>query len=177
MLFYKKEKKRGPTMSEKLLSDIKLQYERTFDTIRKIVEIFPENRWLRPHGDEYYIPSRIAYHIAEFIDGQIGGGFKDPEFFEKLPFGPWFKATVEELPDKNALTTYLDESIARAQKALADADSDVLMLPVEQERAWMAERMGATRLGAHVYIIRELSAHTGEMNKMLVENGLEDVWC
>ena len=37
-------------------------------------------------------------------------------------------------------------------------------------------RFGKTKIGAHMMTMRELSAHTGELNKMLIENGLDDIW-
>ena len=160
-------------MSDILANDVRTQYTRAFATIRGILEAFPDNKWLTPHGDDYYIPCRIAYHLAVFIDGAVGGaGRKDPEFFSKLPFGSWYEGTAETLPKKAELMKYYDEAVSRAQdelRPLTDADVTAELSP---EMA----RMGATQIGAHLGIMRELSAHTGELNKMLIENGLEDVW-
>ena len=159
-------------MSDILANDVRNKYDRTFDTIKGILEAFPEDKWLVPHGDEYYIPSRIAYHLAEFIDGAVAGGFRDPEFKNKLPFGDWHNSTLETLPGKAALVSYFDEVVIRAKKELAGIDDELVTALLPPERA----RMGTTQLGAHMAIMRELAAHTGEMNKMLVENGLDDVW-
>jgi len=159
-------------MSDVLANDVRVKYQKAFDTIRGILEAFPEDKWLVAHGDEYYIPSRIAYHLAEFIDGAVAGGFKDPDFKNKLPFGDWHHSTAETLPGKAALAAYFEEAVARATKALdaIDDESVTALLPPEMAR------MGATQLGAHLGVMRELSAHTGEMNKMLIENGIDDVW-
>ena len=159
-------------MSNILADDVRSQYDKAFATIRGIVEAFPDDKWLVPHGDEYYIPCRIVYHLAVFIDSQIGGGYKDPDFNAKVPFGAWHKATAETLPDKKAFAAYYDEVIGRAQKELAALDDDAVVAPIEPERA----RFGATQIGAHLLMMRELSAHTGELNKMLIENGKDDVW-
>ena len=158
-------------MSDILANDLRVKYGFAFATVRGIAEAFPADKWLEPHGDEYYIPSRIAYHLASFIDMFMCGGYKDPEFNSKLPFGPWRTGTAETLPGKAAFIAYYDEVIARANAALATLDDAAVTAEIEPERA----RFGATQLGLHITIMRELSAHTGEMNKMLIENGLDDI--
>lgn len=159
-------------MSNILANDVKAQYDRAFATLLGIVENFPEDKWLVPHGDDYYIPCRIAYHLAVFIDSQIAGGYKDPDFASKLPFGAWMKATAETLPDKSTYSAYLKEVLDRAGKALAALDDEKVTAPIEPERA----RFGSSQIGAHMLIMREMSAHSGELNKMLIEDGKDDVW-
>ena len=159
-------------MSDLLANDVRTQYDKAFATIKGIAEAFPEDKWLVPHGDEYYIPSRIAYHVATFIDGLIAGGYADPDFRSKLPFGAWHDGTAKTLPDKKAFIGYYDQVVARAQKALSAIDDAGVTAQMDPERA----RFGATQVGAHLYNMRELSAHTGELNKMLIENGIDDVW-
>lgn len=159
-------------MSNILTNDIRAQYDRAFATVRGIVEAFPDDRWLEPHGAVYYIPSRIAYHLAVFIDGMVAGAFKDPDFRSKAPYGLWLQATAETLPDKTAFLSYYDEVTGRAKKVLAELNDAHLTDPIEPERA----RMGSTQIAAHLYAMRELSAHSGELNKMLIENGKDDVW-
>ena len=166
------DNERGNDMSEIMAGDLRTQYEKTFKTIRGIVEAFPEERWLKPHGHEYYIPCRLAYHLAVVIDNHIAGGYKDKDFANKLPYGKWSEAKAENLPDKTAFLEYFDGAVARAEKALAAITDDDLKSPLEPERAWM----GASRMGMHLYMMRELSDHTGELNKMLIENGVPDVW-
>ena len=46
-------------MSNLLADDVRKVHERSFATIREIAEAFPEDKWLKPHADDYYIPSRI----------------------------------------------------------------------------------------------------------------------
>ena len=159
-------------MSDLLANDVRNMFDRSFATVRAIIEAFPEDKWLKPHGDEYYIPSSIAYHIASFMDGAVAGGRKDPDFVAKLPFGEWHGITADRLPSKSALLAYYDEAEARSKKALADiTDADVSKaLPPEMAR------FGATQLGAYIAWVREIAAHTGEMNKMLIENGIDDIW-
>ena len=159
-------------MSDTLANDVRRQFERSFNTIKKIVETFPEDKWLIPHGDEYYIPSRIAYHIAEYIDGMVAGRFMEPGFRENLPFGSWFEGTAETLPGKDALLQYLKESVTRADAVLAALDDEAVTAPLPQEMS----RMGASKISAHMSALREIAAHTGEINKMLVENGIDDIW-
>lgn len=159
-------------MSEIMANDLRLQYAKAFRTIRGIVEAFREDRWKEPHGDVYYRPSRIAYHLAVVIDNHIAGGFKDKDFVSKLPYGRWSEATAEILPGRKDFLAYFDAVQERAQKALATLTDEALSSPVEPERAWT----GASLMGLHLYIMRELSDHTGELNKMLIEDGGEDVW-
>ena len=159
-------------MSAILASDLRTQYKRAFDTIRKIAESFPENRWRAPHGDDYYLPCRIAYHVAVVIDKYIAGGFKDKDFQAKLPYGNWLEATAEQLPDQKAFLSYFDGARSRAETVLAALDDNSLTSPIEPERAFV----GASQMGLHLYMMRELSDHTGELNKMLIENGKPDVW-
>lgn len=159
-------------MSEILANDLRAQYTKVFSTIRGIVDAFPENRWREPHGHAYYIPCRIAYHLAVVIDSQISGGFRDKDFSSRLPYGKWIEATAEDLPEKNEFLTYFSGILDRAEKALAVLNDDSLMSSIESERAWM----GASQMGMHLYMMRELSDHTGELNKMLIENGRQDVW-
>lgn len=173
MLFtVRNAEERDGSMSELLANDLRTQYDRAFRTIREIVATFPEDRWLEPHGDIYYIPCRIAYHLAVVVDSYVNGGFKDKDFASKLPFGNWMEATAESLPDKNGYLAYLDSVLGRAEKSLAALDDDVLISPIDPERS----RLGATKMGLHLFLMRELSAHTGELNKMLIENGKEDIW-
>lgn len=159
-------------MSELLSNDVRRQYDMVFRTLRKIVETFPEDRWLEPHGDAYYIPCRIAYHLAVVIDNHVAGGFKDKDFASKLPYGKWIEAKAEGLPPKAAFLVYLDGVLDRAEKALAALDDNILAQPIEPERA----RVGGAQIGLHLYMMREISDHTGELNKMLIEDGQEDVW-
>ena len=159
-------------MSIKLSDDVKSHYNFALATIRGVAEGFAADKWLEPHGDVYYIPSRIAYHLAVYIDRMIAGGFKDADFNAKLPFGAWMESTAETLPDQSAFLAYYDAVVERAQKALNALDDEALAAPVEPERAWM----GTSQVGVHFYNMRELSAHTGELNKMLVEDGAQDVW-
>ncbi|HWP79603.1 MAG TPA: hypothetical protein VN446_03085 [Candidatus Acidoferrum sp.] len=159
-------------MSEILANDLRTQYGKMFNSIHGIVETFPEDRWLEPHGDVYYIPCRMAYHLAAVIDKQVAGGIKDKDFAAKLPYGNWIEAKACDLPDRNEFLAYFDGVLGRAGKALALVTDEGLAAPIEPERAWM----GASQLGAHLYIMRELAAHTGELNKMLIENGKEDIW-
>ncbi|MCL2125124.1 MAG: DinB family protein [Oscillospiraceae bacterium] len=159
-------------MSNSMANDLRTQYDRTFATVKGILETFPDDKWLEEHGDEYYIPSRIAYHIVEFIDGMVAGGHKDPNFRDKLPFGSWHDATAATLPGRAALLSYFEEVLVRAQKELAEIDDEGLQALLPPEMA----RMGATRISAHFMALREIAAHTGEMNKMLIENGKDDVW-
>jgi len=159
-------------MSNILANDVRLQYNKTFTNIRRVIEAFPQEKWFEPHGDEYYIPARIAYHLAEFVDNHVVGGFKDPDFIAKLPFGPWKDATAATLPDQKSLLPYLAEVVDRAQKVLEALTDESLAIPIEPERT----RMGASQMGVHLYMMRELCAHVGEMNKMLIENGKDDIW-
>ena len=156
-----------------LTNDVKKQYDRSFATLRAIIEAFPEDKWLAEHGDEYYIPSRIAYHLAVFIDGFVAEGMKnDPDFRDNRPFGSWKDGTAATLPGKAALLGYYDESVARAEAILDKLDDAAVVAAIEPERA----RMGESNLGAHMYVMREIADHTGELNKMLIENGIDDIW-
>ncbi|MCL2121479.1 MAG: DinB family protein [Clostridiales bacterium] len=159
-------------MSNVAANDVRDKYDKAFATIRGIIEAFPEDKWLQPHGDEYYIPCRIAYHLAVFIDGIIAGNFSNPDFGAKLPFGDWMKGTTETLPDKKKFLAYFEEAVAHGKKALEALTDESLIAPLAPEQA----RFGATAVGMHLQFMRELSDHTGELNKMLVENGLEDIW-
>ncbi|MCL1835487.1 MAG: DinB family protein [Oscillospiraceae bacterium] len=160
-------------MSDLLANDVRKMFDRAFATVRGILEVFPEDKFLEPHGDEYYIPSSIAYHIASFIDGAVAGGFrKDPDFRSKQPFGEWHGITRDRLPNKAALLAYYDEVEKRAKEELAGIDDAAVTAALPPEMA----RMGATQLGAYLGWMREISDHTGELNKMLIENGIDDVW-
>ena len=159
-------------MSTVFADDLRAQYDRAFETVGGIIEAFPEDKWLAEHGDEYYIPCRIAYHIAVFIDGMVADGFSDPDFREKVPFGDWKTATAETLPNKDAFAAYYKEVVGRARNVLAVIDDDAVTAVLPPEMA----RFAKTKIGAHMMTMRELSAHTGELNKMLVENGLDDIW-
>lgn len=159
-------------MSNILANDLRAQYKKVFQTIRGIAESFREDRWREPHGHDYYIPCRIAYHLAVVIDNHIAGGFKNSDFAAKLPYGRWIEATAENLPDRTEYLAYFDGVLGRAEKVLAVLTDDDLISPVEQQRAWM----GASQMGVHLYMMRELSDHMGELNKMLIEDGGQDVW-
>lgn len=159
-------------MSDLVANDLRTQYDKSFKIIRKIVETFPEDRWREPHGDVYYIPCRIAYHIASFIDGFVAGGMKDKDFHSKLPYGRWIDAKAEDLPVREEFLGYLDGVLSRAEKVLADITDEELMSPIESEMA----RIGASKMALHLLSMREIADHTGELNKMLIENGLEDVF-
>ena len=159
-------------MSNVLANELRSQYDKAFATVRGIIETFPDDKFLVAHGDEYYIPSRIAYHLVGFIDGFLAGGMKDPDFRDKAPFGPWHTGTAETLPSRAALTPYFEEVVARANNVLSGLVDADLAAPNPPE----LERMGATQFIVHLLAMREISAHTGELNKMLIENGKDDVW-
>jgi len=82
------------------------------------------------------------------------------------------KGTATTLPDKKKFLPYFEEAVAHGKKALEALTDEALIAPFAPEQA----RFGATAAGMHLQFMRELSAHTGELNKMLVENGLEDIW-
>ena len=160
-------------MSDILSNDIRTQFQKTFATLKGIAETFPEDKWLVVHGDdEFYIPSRVAYHAASYIDVQMMGGFKDPDFNAKLPYGSWRDGTAQTLPDKKAFLAYYEGVLARIEKVLAALNDEGLSAPIEPERV----HMGATQLSVYLYMLRELGAHEGELNKMLVDDGKPDVW-
>ena len=134
-------------MSEQLANDVRNVYDKAFATVRGIIEAFPDDKWLVPHGDDYYIPSRIAYHLAVFIDGAIGGGFrKDPDFRSKAPYGAWHEGTPETLPDRKSLLKYYDEAVGRAKEELAPLDDNAVTAMNPPEMA----RMGASKIGSHM---------------------------
>ena len=157
---------------DKLANDVRRVFDRAFATARATIATFPEDKWLEPHGDEYYIPSSIAYHIASFIDGAVAGGYKEPDFRSKLPWGDWHGITRDRLPGKAELLEYYDGVAARAKKALYSVTTEDISVELPPEMA----RMGSTQLGAYMGWIREITAHTGEMNKMLIEHGKDDIW-
>ncbi|MCL2775431.1 MAG: DinB family protein [Oscillospiraceae bacterium] len=159
------------SMSEILANDVRSQYQKVFKTIRGIVESFPESRWREPHGDEYYIPCRIAYHLAVVIDNMVVGGLGGNNMAE-LPYGKWIEAKAEDLPDKSAFLAYFDTVLERAEKALTTLTDEYLTSAIEDKWAWI----GSSRMGMQLYLMRELSDHTGELNKMLIEDGVPDVW-
>ena len=159
-------------MSNVLSDNLRFHYDKVFATVRGILETFPDDKWLIPHGDDYYIPSRIAYHLVGFIDGVVAGGMKDPGFRDKAPFGPWHTGTAETLPSRTALIEYFNGVVGRAEAELATIDDEKLTAPLPEEMA----RMGPHMMSTHIMSMREIAAHTGELNKMLIENGLEDVW-
>jgi hypothetical protein len=163
---------RDVNMSDLVANDLRTQYGKAFKIVRRIVEIFPENRWREPHGDIYYLPCRIAYHIAAFIDSFVADGLKDNDFHSKLPYGRWMDATAETLPDRTKFLVYLDAVISRAEQSLAALTDEFLMSPMEPEKA----RIGASQMGLHLLSLREIADHTGELNKMLIEYGLDDVF-
>ena len=160
-------------MSDLLVKDIRAQYDKSFATLRGIVEDFPDDKWLAVHGeDDFYIPSRIAYHLASYLDRHMTEGFKDREFDAKCPYGDWRKGDANTLPDKKAFLAYYDEVLVRAHAKLAVLDDESLSAPIEPERA----HWGAYQMGIHLYMMREFAAHSGELNKMRIDDGLQDVW-
>ncbi|MCL1849270.1 MAG: hypothetical protein FWF83_06345 [Clostridiales bacterium] len=159
-------------MSDVLANDVRGQYDKAFATIQKIIEAFPDDKWLQPHGDEYYIPCRIAYHLAVFIDGFVGEGNKVEGWGASLPFGSWYDGTSETLPAKDKFLPYFEAAVAKATSVLAGLSDDDVVAVLDPDQA----RFGASNVGKHLYFMRELSDHTGELNKMLIENGLDDIW-
>jgi hypothetical protein len=110
--------------------------------------------------------------LASFIDGAVAGGFGDKEFHAKLPYGNWYDAKAEALPDRTQFLAYYDSVLGRAEKALAGLNDAFLLSLTAPEKS----RFGASEMGMHLMVMRELAAHTGELNKMLIENGKEDIW-
>ena len=159
-------------MSNLVADDVRDKFDKSFATVRGIVEVFPEDKWRVAHGHDFYIPCRVAYHLAVFIDGFIAGNFSNPDFQSSLPFGSYAEATAETLPDKATFLPYFDGVVARAKEALDKLTDEDMIAALPEENA----RFGATRVGMYLHFIRELTAHTGELNKMLDENGLDDVW-
>jgi hypothetical protein len=157
----------GGTLSD----DMRKQYQKAFQTIREIVVAFPEDRWKARHGDGYYVPCRLAYHLALCTKYHLLGGYKDKEYYTILPYGRWNETKAEDLPGKVELLAFLDGIFSRATQALELLTDAELAKPAEPERAWAGE----TTLGLHLYMMRELSAHTGELNTMLVQDGAEDI--
>ena len=94
------------------------------------------------------------------------------DFAAKLPYGNWIEAKAEDLPDKKEFLSYFNGVLGKAEKVLPTLNDDALTSPIEAERAWL----GTSQMGLHLYMMRELSDHTGELNKMLIEDSKQDVW-
>jgi len=152
-------------MGNVLSDEIRAYYTKVFNTITGVVADFPDDKWLVPHGDDYYIPSRIAYHIAQVIGGGLGG-------LTEAPWGRWIESGADTLPDKAAFLPYLDKCIGKAKEAISSLTDEDLSKPGDKDKPWL----GAIGLGKHLTMMREISAHTGELNKMRIEDGLEDIW-
>ncbi|MCL2046936.1 MAG: DinB family protein [Oscillospiraceae bacterium] len=159
-------------MSNVVAFDVQDKFDKSFLTIRGIIEVFPEDKWLVPHGHDFYVPCRLCYHLAIFIDGMLGGGNRNPDFAANLPFGNYSEAKAEDLPNKADFLAYFDGAVERAKAVLAELTDEELTAALPEEQA----RFGKTRVGMYLHYIRELAAHSGELNKMLDENGLDDVW-
>lgn len=158
-------------MAVKLAGEIGKQYDSAFRTLREIVRAYPEAGWRKPHGDDYLVPCRIAYHLALCIEYEILSGFRDQGRNFHPPFGEWLETKAGALPGKGDFMVYLDGVLARAETEVGGLSDGGLDLPSEPEQAWA----GACRMSLHLYMLRELSAHCGELNAMLVQDGAEDV--
>ncbi len=157
-------------MSDLLANDVRRHFEKAFQTITGIIDAFPEDAWLKPHGDDYYLPSRIAYHIAVVIDRYLAKGYLNPDFAP--PYGNFMEATAQSLPGKADLILYMNKTMDKARGILSALDDAILRSAPDQT----ASALGETWVGVYLYIIKELAAHIGELNKMLIENGLPDIW-
>ena len=89
----------------------------------------------------------------------IAGRFKDLDFAAKLPYGKCIEAKAEDLPNKEEFS-YFDGVVHKAKQALTVLNDGILTSPIEPDWA----RMGASQMGIHLYMMREPSDHTGELN-------------
>jgi len=152
-------------MGNVLSDEIRVCYEKVFGTISEVVADFPNVRWLAPHGDDYYLPCRIAYHIAVVLGNRIGG-------VTEFPWGRWIEADASQLPEKAAFLPWMNMCFDKAREALSALTDEDLTKPGDKDKPLL----GTIELGRHLTMMREISAHTGELNKMRVEDGLEDIW-
>lgn len=145
------------------------QFGRTWRELRDAVTKTPADEW-RKGDTDYLIPARLAYHIVYSADSYATHrGYKEHRPYRRFKLN-WEAATPDELPSREQLFTYINETeVAVKEWLLGLGDEGLLEEQVDYE--WTGER----RLGRALYLLRHNQWHIGELNALLCTRGLEPV--
>jgi uncharacterized damage-inducible protein DinB len=144
----------GQTMSK--------QVDRAFNTLRSAIRNCPDDLWRAGEG-RYLVTARLAFHALEAIDYHLG---PDPETFDWAKSGlDWEGSEASELWDRERTLRYWEEMLA---KALRFVDDPAGLLGEDVQ-----PRFFLSRLDHLCYALRHLSQHTGEINALLRQAGVQ----
>jgi uncharacterized damage-inducible protein DinB len=138
-------------MSDSLLADgLKKQFGETFEVLRKAVESFTPEEWVRG-GSPFDGPARGTIHALQCAEFYTS---RDPAVWGRLGKPVW-QMGPEELPQPETIIPYLDEA-----RQATDAWIDRL---VAAGLSVKSDDYSSTALESIVYAMRHLQHHTGEV--------------
>ncbi len=145
---------------------LKEQFAKTWETLREIVQAFPEDEW--ENGETVRdVPVRWGYHIVATADGyakdrSTEGHNVKPDF--ELD---WENADIKRLPDRETFAGLIDLAQQRVDQWL-DSMQDAGLFAAETAYPWA----GQCVLGRAIYALRHNQHHIGELNAILRRRGL-----
>jgi hypothetical protein len=118
--------------------------------------------------DEFQVPAKIAYHIADTLDYYFREAPEGAYRWGHRFGGGWWALDDEQLPSPAQVLDYLAEVQARIEGHLAALEDGDLASPFDAER-----QHGQTRLSHYVYALRHTMHHHGALSLLSLSCGHE----
>jgi len=153
-----------PTIGESTAA----QFARCWEMLRDVIRRTPEDRWC-VDADPQLTPARWALHALQAADAYQCPCLDEVNWTPR--FCDWEGGAPEELPSREQLLDYLDETAAKLDARLCAMGDDELLAP--SPYPWT----GATYLEHWLYALRHTHSHLGELNMLLRAAGGETgIW-
>lgn len=157
-----------------MFDNLESQYRAALHMMRRAVEACPDDLWDSPAYENRFW--RLAYHTLlythlylspseeEFVPWKKG--IENAEYLSRLPWPPHEEAVIEGIHTREELLEYTDH-LLETMPAL------VRSVPLERESgfSWIP----FNRFELHLYNIRHLGLHTGQLIERLRSTGAGSV--
>jgi hypothetical protein len=150
------------------------QFEASLSMLAHCIALCPADRWQAPVARYPY--SQVVFHTLFFTDFYLG---LSPEGLESQPFHQENKALFrdyEQLQDRDPLETYERVDVERYLDFIRMKAVTTIQSESDRDHAASANfpRRRGTRAETHVYNIRHLQHHVGQLSMRLRLDGVTD---
>lgn len=156
-------------MSTTITDEVLEQFNRTLAEFRDVVRKMPDEAWCEGTTN-YLVPARLAYHILYYANLYVSDAHYTaycPESQYEIEMD-WDETPPEELPSREEVLTYIDQTEAAVKQWLLNLGDEGLVTP-EDKYPWTS----SLPLGRAIYGMRHILWHVGELNALLRERGGE----
>ena len=151
------------------------QFEAALCTLHTCIDRCPEAVWNSRVGNHLFC--QVAFHALFYVDYYLEpreGSFREQPFHRDHPrffrdYEEFEDRAPQLLYDKPSIETYLEHCRKKAVETIASETADSLVAPAEFKRRTFS------RAELHVYSIRHIQHHAGQLSLRLRLDAKEDV--